>query len=153
MTTQATPIADTLKEIRASMQAGAFDDAARLAADVLSNDPDNQDALYMAAATARYRGKLSDAFGFLARLKRIAPDFGRAFQEEGHLLRSQGDTRQALHAFERAVRYNPALNASWNAIAELQDGFGNPRAAAEARAQAGRLPPPKFPRGNRFDAS
>ena len=139
MTTEAHSLAETLKAIRAAMQAGKFDDAARLASEALSVEPENQDALYMAAATARYRGEPSQAFDYLGRLKRVAPDFGRAFQEEGHLLRSGGDTQAALSAFERAVRYNPALNASWTAIADLQSAFGNHRAAADANAQAQRL--------------
>ena len=83
MTSQATPIADALKAMRAAMQAGQFDDAARQADALLADHPDNQDALYMAAATARYLGQDDRAFNLLGRLKRVAPDFGRAFQEEG----------------------------------------------------------------------
>ncbi|RIJ27845.1 tetratricopeptide repeat-containing sulfotransferase family protein [Henriciella mobilis] len=139
MTSQATPIADALKAMRAAMQAGQFDDAARQADALLADHPDNQDALYMAAATARYLGQDDRAFNLLGRLKRVAPDFGRAFQEEGHLHRKRGDTAAALTAYQRAVRYNPALNASWTAMAELHDSLGNPKAAAEARAQADRL--------------
>ena len=139
MTTEATPIADALKSVKASMQAGRFDEAAARLDGILDQDPDNQDAVYMAAATARYRNRHDDAFAHLERLKRMAPDFGRAFQEEGHLHRHLGNTGNALAAYERAVRYNPALQASWTAIAELQDNLANPQAAADARAQADRL--------------
>ncbi|WP_300392693.1 tetratricopeptide repeat-containing sulfotransferase family protein [Henriciella sp.] len=139
MTTQPTPTADALKSIKASMQAGRFDEAATLLDDVLANDPENQDAVYMAAATARYRDRPEEAFKHLDTLKRMAPDFGRAFQEEGHLHRRQGNAAAAITAYERAVRYNPALNASWLAIAELRAAQGNTQAAAEARAQAERL--------------
>ena len=121
------------------MQAGKFDDAAAKAGEVLAQAPDNQDALYMAAATARYRDRPEEAFRHLDRLKRIAPDFGRAFQEEGHLHRKLGNVMAALTAYERAVRYNPALNASWMALAELWAAQGNTQTAAEARAQADRL--------------
>lgn len=139
MTSDATPIADALKAVRASMQAGRFDDAATQLSTILDRDPDNQDAVYMAAATARYRNRHEEAFAHLDRLKRMAPDFGRAFQEEGHLHRAKGDTRNAIAAYERAVRYNPALDASWRALAELQASIGDQQAATEARAQSERL--------------
>ena len=139
MTSQANPTADALKSIKASMQAGRFDEAAQLLKEFLSADPENQDAVYMAAATARYRNQPEEAFRHLDKLKRLAPDFGRAFQEEGHLQRKQGNTAAAITAFERAVRYNPALNASWMALAELRAAQGDNAGANEARAQADRL--------------
>ena len=139
MTPDASQIDDQLKTIKAAMQAGRFDDAARLLDDVLASAPDNQDALYMAAATARYRNETEMAFSLLERLKRVAPDYGRAFQEEGHLYRKLGQGPQAIAAFELAVRYNPALVASWKALADLHRARGDAARAAEAAAQGTRL--------------
>lgn len=139
MTTDAAQIAESLKTIRTAMQAGRFDDAAALLEDVLRQTPDNPDAIYMAAATARYRDRYKEAFALLDRLKRLAPDFGRAFQEEGHLHRRRNDLPNALTAYQRAVRYNPALIASWQALAEVSQTLGNPDAAREAAAQGDRL--------------
>ena len=138
-TTDAPPLADRLKGVRAAMQAGDFETSARELDAILAEAPDHQDALYMGAATARYRGETGKAFGFLDRLKRTAPDYGRAFQEEGHLRRNTGDTDGAILAFQRAVRYNPSLTASWTALAELFTSIGRSSEAAEATAQARRL--------------
>lgn len=121
------------------MQAGDFETSARELDTILAEAPDHQDALYMGAATARYRGETGKAFGFLDRLKRTAPDYGRAFQEEGHLRRKTGDTDGAILAFQRAVRYNPSLTASWTALAELFTSIGRSSEAAEATAQSRRL--------------
>ncbi|WP_300378369.1 tetratricopeptide repeat-containing sulfotransferase family protein [Henriciella sp.] len=139
MTTEATSNADSLKAVKSMMQAGRFDEAAGRLDDLLTGEPENQDALYMAAATARYRERHAEAFSFLDRLKRVAPDFGRAFQEEGHLLRQLDKPAEARTAFQRAVRYNPALIASWTALTELNQALGDTASAQECAAQRQRL--------------
>ena len=129
----------TLKNAQKAMQAGDFASAAAMAQAVLDRQPNDPDALYIAAVCARYESRHSDAADRLAELKAVAPDFGRAFQEEGHLKRKLGDTSAALRAYELATRFNPALLASWNAQADLNAVFGNEEAAASARDQAERL--------------
>ena len=128
-----------LKQAQKAIQAGDFATATRITADILTDHPAQRDALYMAAVCARYEGRHEDAFARLAELKAAAPDYGRAWQEEGHLKRTLGDAPGALAAFERATRYNPSLIASWTAQADLHAAAGNPDAAANARAQAQRL--------------
>ena len=128
-----------LQQARKAIQAGDFPTASKIAADVLAGQPDHRDALYMAAVCARYENRHEDALAQLTKLKAAAPDYGRAWQEEGHLRRKLGDIPGALAAFERATRYNPSLIASWTAQAELHTASGNPAAAANARAQAQRL--------------
>lgn len=129
----------TLKDAQKVMQAGDFASAAAMAQAILEHQPNDQDALYIAAVCARYEGRHGDAADRLAELKAAAPDFGRAFQEEGHLKRKLGDASGALRAYELATRFNPALSASWTAQADLHTGFGNKEAAANARDQAERL--------------
>ena len=138
MTALANP--DTiLQEARKAIQAGDFATATKLTDRVLASQPGHRDALYMAAVCARYEGRHEDALAHLSELKAAAPDYGRAWQEEGHLRRKMGDAPGALNAFTRASRYNPSLIASWNAQAELQAAAGNQDAAANAHAQAVRL--------------
>ena len=52
---------------------------------------DVPDALYMAAVCERYLKRHDAALATLARLKHVRPDFGRAFQEEGHVHRAAGE--------------------------------------------------------------
>ena len=66
-------------------------------------------------------------------------DFGRAFQEQGHLLRTQGDTPGALKAFERACALNPALRASFTHRIALATALGDHAQATLAEAQLGAL--------------
>ncbi|MEM5518183.1 sulfotransferase [Henriciella sp. AS95] len=130
---------DILREVRAAMQVGNFEAALSRAKHLLDLAPEHRELLYMAAASARYLKQTDAARDYLSRLKRVAPDFGRAFQEEGHLLRNTGDQAGALAAYRLATQYNPALVASWQRQAELYTALGQDRAAADARAQAARL--------------
>ncbi|MDX1294072.1 MAG: tetratricopeptide repeat protein, partial [Hyphomonas sp.] len=138
MTPKANPD-HALRDAQKAIQAGDFATAARLAESVLSDDPAHRDARYMAAVSARYDGRHQDALDHLARLKATSPDYGRAYQEEGHLKRKLGDVAGAIAAYERATRYNPALVASWSALADLYRQAGNAAAAAGAGAQAQRV--------------
>ncbi|MEZ6001079.1 tetratricopeptide repeat protein [Hyphomonas sp.] len=138
MTDLATPEA-ALQQAQKSIQSGDFRTASKIAADILAQQPQHRDALYMAAVCARYENRNDDAFTCLAELKAASPDYGRAWQEEGHLRRKLGDNQGAMTAFERATRYNPSLIASWKAQAELLAASGNTGAANNAIAQAQRL--------------
>ncbi len=121
------------------MTAGRFDDACALLAPLLDGTADAVDALYMSAVCERYLKHPEKAAAHLQKLKTVSPDFGRAFQEEGHLARSLGDTKTALSAYERAVRSNPGLEASWRAQEDLLREAGRSAEAAQAKRQADRL--------------
>ncbi len=128
-----------LKTAQIQMQSGNFAAAREIAQAILANEPTHKNALYVAAVCARYEGHHDDATARLAELMTIAPDYGRAHQEEGHLKYKLGDMGGALRAYERATRFNPALIASWSRQAELHAATGNTHTAAHARAQAERM--------------
>ncbi len=131
--------ADQIKQAQVALQSGRFDDAAALAAALLSQDREDQDGHYLAAVAARYLGQSDAANDHINALKQISPDYGRAFQEEGHLLRQLADPEGALRAFQNATRCNPALTASWQAQADLLNAAGRGPEAAQALAQLERI--------------
>ncbi len=118
-----------------AMQSGDFPQGLALAESVLAAEPGDGEALYMAAVALRYLKRHGEASDMLARLHAVMPEYGRAWQEAGHLARAEGNRAQAVAAFQRAVRFNPALDASWRALAELQSGAE----ARAAQAQAQRI--------------
>lgn len=137
--TTASSHADLIKQAQAAMQAGKFADATTIATSILEVQPVDQDALYIAAVAARYLGQASNAHAHLQALKQAAPDYGRAFQEEGHLFKAAGDTARALTAYQMATRCNPALTASWQAQADLLSAAGQTIEAEQAFAQLQRV--------------
>lgn len=130
---------DLVLQAQKAMQAGQFAVAAEYADVLLTTNPDDQDGLYIAAVAARYLNDYGTAQLHLQRLKQAAPDYGRAYQEEGHLLKAQGALPQAIAAFETATRCNPALTASWQAQVELLSAAEKSLEAAQAKAQLDRV--------------
>lgn len=97
------------------------------------------EALYLLAVSERYLKHFESAAAMLDRLLSTRPEYGRAHQERGHLARATGDAGGAVRAYTEAVRCNPALPASWKALAELHELLGNGDAARAAAAQHGYL--------------
>ncbi len=122
-----------------SLMGGDLPAARGYVSSALKQEPENIEALYMSVVIERYAGQLSAADKALSQLIERTPEFGRAWQEKGHLALRRGDQRSALHAFEAAVRLNPALDASWNAIARIQSARGYAPASQQASAQSARI--------------
>ncbi|MEO0607151.1 MAG: sulfotransferase [Pseudomonadota bacterium] len=131
--------ADRIKQAQSAMQAGGFDAAAEIMRDLLAADPADQEALYISAVAARYSKQYDRAAAQLHALKQAAPEYGRAFQEEGHLRKALREMWPALQAYQFATRYNPALIASWQAQAELLQATGQSAEAGRALAQLQRM--------------
>ncbi len=129
----------TLKDAQEALQANAFERGLALAEAILADVPNDAEALYIAAVANRYLARHQDAQDYLDRLHAQIPEYGRAWQEAGHLARATGDTEQAIEAYGRAVRFNPALAASWRAQAELLEAAGRMGEATTARSQERRL--------------
>ena len=122
-----------------AMQSGDFAGGLAIAQAALASDPGNGEALYMAAVAQRYLGRLEQADATLARLHDAIPEYGRAWQEAGHLARARGDTGAAIAAYQRATRFNPALESSWRMLAEMLTAEKRSAEAAQAHAQFERL--------------
>jgi len=127
------------EQAKAALQGGNPAEAARLAGEIMDREPENTEALYIRAVSMRYLGQTGQARETLERLKALRPGYGRAWQEEGHLKARAGDRPGAIHAYEEAIAHNPALVASWNALASLYHAAGRNAEAGRARAQFQRL--------------
>ncbi len=120
---------DALKSAQADIENERFESAAVTIDGILGQSPDHFDAHYMAAVCARYSQRPEKAAHHIAYMKTIMPEFGRVFQEEGHLY-AQSDPEKALRAYQFACQKNPTLLASWKAQAHLL-AAKNMKAAAE----------------------
>ncbi len=130
---------EQLTHARGAIQASQFPAAAKILDGLLAVRPEHEDALYMRAVCGRYLKDFATAETCLDRLHHTAPEFGRGFQEAGHLYRAQNKSAEALAAYLQATRLNPALRASWTAQARLLRLQGRTQEAQQAEAQATRL--------------
>ncbi len=100
----------------------------------LSGD-DLKESLYYEAVSYRYLNRFSDAEQVLNELLQQWPEYGRAFQERGHLEKAQ-QSAAAIASYYQAIRLNPALHASWTSVAELEAARGNLQQAKRNQQQA-----------------
>ncbi len=133
-----------LKSIQGKVVAKRFDEALAELDTLLQSDPEEPEALYMSAVCRRYKRDFEPALRLIERLKAVAPEHGRAHQEEGHAYRDMGRPDEALRAYARACRYNPALEASWRGQLAILSSKGLEQQAAAVRGQLERLQ--KLPR-------
>ena len=126
---------EALSSIQEKIVAKRFEEALRSLESVLEAEPEHPDALYMSAVCHRYQGDYQAALEILDRLKSVSPEHGRAYQEEGHNYRDLGRADDALRAYSRACRFNPALEASWRGQLSILNGRGLHDRAEQVRAQ------------------
>jgi tetratricopeptide (TPR) repeat protein len=127
-----------MKALEGQLRSGDAAGALAAAEAALAQQPEGE-LHYFAAVAARYAGDFNRAQGHLDALKRLQPDFGRAYQEQGHLLRLRGDGAGALAAYERACALNPALRASFTQRIALAKAQGDSAHGALAEAQLAAL--------------
>ena len=108
-----------LRRIQKSIELGYYEEALSLLSNYPESDSFSPDFLYMQAVCYRFCRRFEDALHTLERLKSIAPEHGRAYQEEGHIYRALSKNALALKAYERACALNPALKASFKARSDL----------------------------------
>ena len=129
---------EQMKALEGQLRSGDAAGALAAAEAALAQQPEGE-LHYFAAVAARYAGDFNRAQGHLDALKRLQPDFGRAYQEQGHLLRLKGDGPGALAAYERACALNPALRASFTQRIALAKAQGDSAHGALAEAQLAAL--------------
>jgi len=130
---------------RELMQRRQFAAALAIGETLLAQVPENRDVLYIVAVNQRYLDRIPGALATLARFEELHPDYGRLFQERGHCYRALADSPAAIAAYGRAVTLNPALPASWKALAVLYRAAGrtvDAQNAADVVATLQNLPVP-----------
>ncbi|MDT8439368.1 MAG: sulfotransferase [Wenzhouxiangellaceae bacterium] len=130
---------DLIKQAEALLKQQRFGAAVEYLDIVLQQTPDDRQALYLLAVCRRMQRRYDEAEGSVTRLQQTAPDFGRGWQEAGHLHRDRRNFDAALAAYERAVAANPGLAASWRFLAEMHRKVGSSERAQIAEANHQRL--------------
>ena len=106
-------------QIEQLMRDKHFEKALAVLAPTIEARPEDIDALYYSAVCLRYLNRLDEALQQLSTLRKLAPNYGRGLQEEGHIYRAKGNLKQALHLYTRATHANPSLQGSWRRQIEI----------------------------------
>ena len=139
--------AASLDHARKLIQSAKLGEAASLARDLLASgleDEERAEALYLLGVAQRLGNQPREALATLQILHDENGAHARAWQERGHVCFSQGWRKEAIAAYGRAVERNPALIASWRALAALHAGNGDREGVARIRQRLDflqRLPP------------
>ena len=121
------------------LQAGKLEEALAAAESEISSKPDDTGALYCKAVAERYLERHDEALETLAQLKALAPQYARAYQEEGLVFRALAQPDRARASYQQAVRLNSALPATWRELAALYRKAGDAKQHAVADAEYRRL--------------
>ena len=139
-----------LKEAEALLKQQRFGPCFDILQSYLADPPDSPDgkvsvasgkprALFLQAVASRYLKRFDVAHERLDQLLSIAPDYGRAWQELGHVHRDRQQGDEAVSAYERATELNPGLKAAWRFLAALRRQLGDTEASRVAEANFKRL--------------
>lgn len=129
------PYTEELETAKSLIQQGSFASASKSLNLLLKKDSKNTEALYMLAVCLRHQDRLIKAEETLERLLALSPEYGRGYQEKGHLHRDKGELSKALTAYQYACQLNPALIASWEFQAKTLEADGRHQEARAARQQ------------------
>ena len=132
-------IQQNLVQAQKMLMQGDLDGAQRFITDVLKEEADNTGALYTQAVLHRYNQKLNKAENTLDTLLTLSPEFGRAYQELGYVLKSRDNLKGAVAAFQQAVKANPALTGAWHELVQLYKTSNNGPEVLKAEHQLIRL--------------
>jgi len=121
------------------LQAGKLGEALAAAEAEIADKPDDTGALYCKAVAERYLERYDEALETLAQLRALAPQYARAYQEEGHVFRALARPDRARASYQQAVRLNSALPAAWRELAALYRKAGDAKQHAVADAEYRRL--------------
>ena len=123
MSSSAADFSDALNHIQQLIQRGAIQDAITAITSLPEAAKTSRMGLYMSGVCLRHAQDFPQAEKVLLQLVAQHPNYGRAFQELGHLYRDAGMRPEALGAYGTACHLNPGLKASWAAQAHfLSDG-------------------------------
>jgi tetratricopeptide (TPR) repeat protein len=132
-------LAVDINEATQAIKQNRFNDALRLLKISLDDSPENIDALYLSAVSARYLKLFEESLQYIERLLIIAPDMARAYQELGHINKAMQKDEKAVAAYRQACELNPALIASWTSLHEFFNKQNNKLAAKHSIDQINKL--------------
>jgi tetratricopeptide (TPR) repeat protein len=136
-----------LKSIQQSIQAAKFNDAITLGKELKKQTTDKKQHIelcYLIAIAQRYAKDFSNALISINALLELDNEHSRANQEHGYIHLAMKKPKQAKISFEKAVKLNPSLVASWQELIQLYretEQMDDVQKSANQLAKLKKLPP------------
>jgi tetratricopeptide (TPR) repeat protein len=136
-----------LKLIQQSIQAAKFNDAIKQSKALQKQTLDKQyqiELWYLIAIAQRYTKEFSNALISINALLKLNNEHSRANQEQGYIYLALKKPEQARISFEKAVKLNPSLVASWQELIQLYseaEQMDDVQKSANQLAKLKKLPP------------
>ncbi len=136
-----------LKSIQQSIQSAKFNDAIKQGKALQKHTIDQQHQIelwYLIAIAQRYAKEFSNALASINALLKINDEHSRANQEQGYIHLALKKSQQAKISFEKAVKLNPSLVASWQELIQLYretEQMDEVQKSANQLAKLKKLPP------------
>ena len=122
--------------IEVDIDQGEWDEAERLTADLLKQQPGNPEARLFKSRLLFVRGKKTDAISALEQLIHDAPDIAMAHFYLGLAYADQGQNQRAIVSLNDALKHNPELIAAYVSLGEVYLRQGDANLAIESANKA-----------------
>ena len=120
-----TNTAEKLKQGMSFHQAGQLSEAATIYKSILSDEPNNVDALNLLGVIFHTVGQSEAAIPLLIQAAQTAPDYFAPFVNLGNALQATGELERAAIAFRKALELNPdATGVTQNNLASVLNELG-----------------------------
>ena len=140
--TAPTSIALQIKSIQQLIQHAKFDDAIKLSEQQLQQTSDKTQQIelkYLICVAQRYAKDYTKALASIQVLLEADEKHSRANQELGYIYLALAQPKQAKIAFEKAIKLNPSLVASWQELIHIYRDQNQPEQVQLAANQLAKL--------------
>jgi predicted O-linked N-acetylglucosamine transferase (SPINDLY family) len=132
---------DLLGEGLQHHRAGRFSEAQRLYREVLAQDPDHSQAVFLLGVLATASGRLDEAVEMLTRATTLAPGQAACHAELGEAYRRRGDSSAAIDSLLKAIAIDPGPAGPVCALGDLLRERGATDGALACYERASELHP------------
>ena len=112
-----------LQKAMSQVQKGNLGEAEKIYRSILSDDPNNVDALRLLALLASRTGAIDQAISMLENCIKIAPDYALAWENLAKLYRQKDDPdslQKAANCFSKATELRPDWAEGWAGLGTMQ---------------------------------
>lgn len=96
------------------------DETLAIVNEILSDDPDNESALYMKAVVLGHAGRFAETVEIYEGLLKRSPTRARLWSSYARSLKTIGRSQEAVEAFRRATEIDPSLGEAWWSLSDLK---------------------------------